>query len=165
MSNTVHETYSIPQERKAEIKDPEDTVMGKDDFLQILIAQLQNQDPLDPMDDKDFVAQMAQFTSLEQMTNMSDAIQDFVDAHEGGALVQHSELIGNKIQWEREVEVDEYRTETELVENEVVSVKRDSDGNIRLLLDDDNWISSEQLAQVAAPGEEMDEMPEDDESD
>lgn len=45
--------------------------MGKDEFLKILIVQLQNQDPLQPMEDREFIAQMAQFSALEQMQNMS----------------------------------------------------------------------------------------------
>ena len=49
--------------------------LGKDEFLKILIVQLQNQDPLNPMDDKEFIAQMAQFTALEQMQNVAKAAQ------------------------------------------------------------------------------------------
>jgi flagellar basal-body rod modification protein FlgD len=49
-------------------------VMGKDDFLQLLVTKLRYQDPLNPLQDEDFAAQLAQFSSLEQMQNISDGI-------------------------------------------------------------------------------------------
>lgn len=50
--------------------------LGKDDFLQLLVTKMQYQDPLDPMNDEDFIAQLAQFSSLEQMSNIADAINE-----------------------------------------------------------------------------------------
>ena len=53
--------------------------LDKNDFLKILITQLTHQDPTQPMNDKEFVAQMAQFSSLEQITNMSNGLTKVAD--------------------------------------------------------------------------------------
>ncbi len=50
--------------------------LGQADFFQILSAQLANQDPLKPMEDKEFIAQMAQFSSLDQIKGMSASMQE-----------------------------------------------------------------------------------------
>ncbi len=54
-----------------------ETALGKDDFLTLLVAQLQNQDPLNPADSTEFTAQLAQFSQLEQLTNMSEKLESF----------------------------------------------------------------------------------------
>jgi flagellar basal-body rod modification protein FlgD len=62
--------------------------LDKNDFLKILITQLSHQDPTQPMDDKAFIAQMAQFSSLEQMTNMSEGLTKVAN------LVARSQAVG-----------------------------------------------------------------------
>ena len=54
--------------------------LGKDDFLKLLVGQLQHQDPMAPSDDQQWIGQMAQFSQLEQITNMAASNQKIVDA-------------------------------------------------------------------------------------
>ena len=56
------------------------TELGQDTFLKLLVTQLQHQDPLDPMDDTEFIAQLAQFSSLEKLTEMAASLERIEDA-------------------------------------------------------------------------------------
>lgn len=64
--------FESPSFEKAKERTAGDN-LGKDDFLQLLTTQLKYQDPLEPMSNENFVAQLAQFSSLEQMQNVSSA--------------------------------------------------------------------------------------------
>jgi flagellar basal-body rod modification protein FlgD len=70
------------------------SIMGKDQFLKILITQLRNQDPAAPMQDREFIAQMAQFSSLEQMMNMGNEIKMLRQS-----LGLASSVIGQQVTW------------------------------------------------------------------
>lgn len=52
--------------------------LGKDSFLKLLVTELRHQDPTKPMEDRDFIAQMAQFSSLEQMSNINKEMRNLV---------------------------------------------------------------------------------------
>lgn len=77
--------------------------MGKDAFLQLLVAQMKYQDPLDPQDNSSFVAELAQFSALEQMTNVADnleALSDVVNNMDTSVLAgQMSHMIGMSVDW------------------------------------------------------------------
>lgn len=58
-----------------------DAIMGKQDFLMLLVAQLQNQDPLNPSDPTEFTAQLAQFSSLEQLFTLNESMNNLVTSN------------------------------------------------------------------------------------
>ncbi|BBH20870.1 hypothetical protein Back11_22150 [Paenibacillus baekrokdamisoli] len=68
--------------------------LGKDEFLRILVTQLKNQDPMQPLQDKDFIAQMAQFSSVEQLMNMGEQMTKF-----NQNLGTASSMIGKEVSW------------------------------------------------------------------
>jgi flagellar basal-body rod modification protein FlgD len=66
--------------------------LGKDDFLKLLVGQLKNQDPLNPVGDQEFMAQMAAFSTLEQVTNLassSERLNETVASNQSIALIGH----------------------------------------------------------------------------
>jgi flagellar basal-body rod modification protein FlgD len=71
--------------------------LGKDDFLKLLITQLQNQDPLNPLDQNQFLAQTAQFSSLEQLQNLNAGIGDLKTAMTGSSFAQAAALLGKTV--------------------------------------------------------------------
>ena len=93
------EAYAATQKTEAKKND----ALDKDAFLQLLVAQLKNQDPLDPQDNSSYIAELAQFSSLEQMTNVVSNLEDLskiVGNIDTSVLVgQLSSMIGKNIDW------------------------------------------------------------------
>lgn len=127
MANAVH------PERKTG-----NQILGKDDFLKILLAQLENQDPLNPMEDKDFIAQMASFSSLEQMMNIANLMQQWMQASSRDALLRYSEWIGKTVHWQ----------EGDATMSAVVKSVTQKDGNIVLGLDNGSTIAADAVMTV-----------------
>jgi flagellar basal-body rod modification protein FlgD len=106
-NKTLEEIIDSTTKRAQERKTGE---LGKDDFLNLLITQLRYQDPMNPVDDKEFIGQMAQFSTLEQMQNMNGSISS---TKAFGMIGKH---ISANI-------VDDATLEIEFVEGLVESVK------------------------------------------
>jgi len=74
-------------------------IMGKEDFLTLLVAQLQNQDPLNPDDPTEFTAQLAQFSSLEQLYNLNESMAGLTTAQANSEKLSALSLIGKEVSY------------------------------------------------------------------
>ena len=72
---TINNITGVPPTTAASSVTNKNGELGKEAFLQLLVAQIQNQDPLNPSEDKEFIAQLSTFSMLEQMQNMSASIR------------------------------------------------------------------------------------------
>jgi flagellar basal-body rod modification protein FlgD len=78
--------------------DSSGTTLGKDAFLKLLLAQLNHQDPLNPADPSQFASQLAQFSSLEQLTNVNENLTALQASQDSNSKYQAMDLIGKEIQ-------------------------------------------------------------------
>ncbi len=81
----------------AQANETQTSVMGKDDFLTLLVAQLQHQDPLNPADSTEFTAQLATFSSLEELQNINTALEGVTDSQAMLTKSQAVDYIGKNI--------------------------------------------------------------------
>jgi flagellar basal-body rod modification protein FlgD len=72
--------------------------LGKDEFLQLMIAQIQHQDPLEPMDNSESIAQQAQFSSLEQMQNLNKSMDNLLTAYQSSEKSSALSMIGKEVE-------------------------------------------------------------------
>ncbi|SQF99681.1 flagellar basal body rod modification protein [Paucimonas lemoignei] len=71
--------------------------LGKDAFLQLLVTQMKNQNPLEPQDNSEFVAQLAQFSSLESMQNLTSTVDTIAANYQSSQALQASSLVGRSV--------------------------------------------------------------------
>lgn len=99
--------------------------LGKDEFLKLLVTQLQHQDPLAPTQDKEFMAQLAQFSALEQMNNVAASLDKLTRTSQLG---QGAALFGKEVEYELE--------DSNVVESGVVGAVFVEDGKIYVKVGD-----------------------------
>lgn len=73
------------------------SALDKDSFMLLLVTQFKYQDPLNPMEDKEFIAQLAQFSSLEQLMNMNDSMKLLTDATNNQQMLNATSYIGKSV--------------------------------------------------------------------
>lgn len=140
---------------KKPVKETGNSMLGKDAFLKLLITQLQNQDPTNPMDDREFIAQMAQFSSLEQMQNMTKAMESLLLSQQQSQLMNYTTFIGKDVKWHELTE--EKDTEGNFVVKEgngIIQSVQFKDGEAIFTLADGKTISAGNISGVLGNGAE-----------
>lgn len=113
--------------------------LGKDEFLKLLLTELRYQDAMDPVKDKDFIAQMAQFSSLEQTTNLVKAFEKVAERSQNNEALA---MLGGKA---RAVDPDT----GQIIDGSVISIKLNGADPELTLLKSDGFVSVVKLSQIS----------------
>ncbi|MDF1836282.1 MAG: flagellar hook capping FlgD N-terminal domain-containing protein [Planctomycetota bacterium] len=143
MINPIANLYAPP----ASPETTGDNNLNKDAFMQLLVAQMKNQDPTEPTSNEQFIAQLAQFSSLEEMQGVNENLVAMAALNQGNALMSQltnaSTLIGNNVTY-----TDEYGTE---ISGEVEAVRLE--GGQAVLQVDGATVPLSAVSEVTGDGE------------
>ena len=142
-------------QNQAKAKDKKNDALGKDAFLQLLVTQMKYQDPLDPQDNSEYLSQLAQFSALEQMTNVSKGLENvskIVDNINSSVLVgQLSSMIGQPVQWQTEVKDSDGKVKTQSYEGKIIGVSI-TDGQPSVIADVNGKTHQVQVSEIVRVG-------------
>lgn len=150
MANTIEANLFLSSVQQNESRTTGKDILGKDDFLKLLMAQLRNQDPLNPMQDKEFISQMATFSSLEQMTNLNKSIDKLVQMETQSSLINFSHFVGKEVTWHQVVEGEESGV-TILDGKGFVSSVQFTGDTVKFILEDGTELAPANISQVNKP--------------
>lgn len=139
---------------KKPVKQTGNSELGKDAFLQLLITQLQNQDPTNPMDDREFIAQMAQFSSLEQMQNMTKAMESLLVSQQQTQLMSYTSFVGKEVKWHEVTEKLDEAGKPIVAEGQgVIKTLKFVDGDVVFVLADGKEITPGNISAILGGAE------------
>lgn len=92
VGNSLLDQYQVDQSRFAKGND-----LGKNEFLELLVAQLNNQDPLSPQENGEFIAQLAQFSTVEGIEKMNTSIDAMASSFQSSQALQASSMVGRTV--------------------------------------------------------------------
>ena len=157
-------------QNQAKAKDKKNDALGKDAFLKLLVTQMKYQDPLDPQDNSEYLSQLAQFSALEQMTNVSKGLENvskIVDNINSSVLIgQLSGMIGQPVQWNSVVMGDDKKplknsdgtVKTENHEGKIIGVSI-TDGQPSVIADVNGKTHQVQVSEIVRIGRLQAEQP------
>ena len=149
----VSDYEAAQNQAKAGKKD--NSALGKDAFLQLLVTQMRYQDPLNPQDNAEYLSQLAQFSALEQMTNVSKGLSEvskIVDNINSSVLIgQLSSMIGQPVQWITETKGEDGQLSKQSFEGKVIGVSI-TDGTPSIIADVGGKTHQVQISKVVRIG-------------
>lgn len=140
--------YAISKKNPAEAKPNGE--LGQKAFLKLMITQMQNQDPLSPQENTEFIAQLAQFSSVESLDQLNNNFNSFTESFVGNQALQASSLVGRSVTVPSEV--------TRLEPNDVVTAIADLpsySNNVTLEIYDDSGALRDKVSLGAQSGGEL----------
>jgi flagellar basal-body rod modification protein FlgD len=97
MSQAINAGIATANQLSQAGRETKGDALGKHDFLMLLVTQFKYQDPLNPMDDKEFIAQLAQFNSLEQLMNLNASMENLAAASREQQMMNAANYIGKDV--------------------------------------------------------------------
>ncbi|MAY14936.1 MULTISPECIES: flagellar hook assembly protein FlgD [Oceanospirillaceae] len=135
-------TAALDQYRKpSNSAEPKDNELGRDAFLELMVAQLNNQNPLEPTDNQAFVAQLAQFSTVEGIDKLNTTSESMMSRFNSASALQASSLVGQSV-------IVEGNETGLLLSGGVVSGYTEvpeSASNLQLSIEDENGVLLEQI--------------------
>lgn len=95
--STVSATSSVMDQYQIQQNTTQNKDLGKNEFLNLLVAQLNNQNPLEPQGNGEFIAQLAQFSSLEGIEKLNTSMESMLSSYQSSQALQASSLVGRKV--------------------------------------------------------------------
>lgn len=92
VGDSLLDQYKVDQSRFAKGDE-----LGKNEFMNLLVAQMNNQDPLSPQDNGEFIAQLAQFSTVEGIENMNTTMDSLLSGYQSSQALQASSLVGRSV--------------------------------------------------------------------
>lgn len=91
-TGSVLDQYQFSQDREVKGND-----LGKNEFLELLVAQLNNQNPLEPQENGEFIGQLAQFSTVEGVEKLNSSMETILSGYQSSQALQASSLVGRKV--------------------------------------------------------------------
>lgn len=97
VTNSGASSQVLDQYRQKDDDKPKDNELGRNEFLKLLVTQMNNQNPLKPQENSEFVAQLAQFSSVEGLENLNTTVDSMSDGLRSSQALQASSLVGQSV--------------------------------------------------------------------